>query len=191
MSTAPRPLALLVGGLMLPLSLVGCGGTPFGDALSDSFSGFTNNPDPSLSASPTPAGAAPVGASPVVTSATGKAPGETPPTDQPPGEKPPADSRASVEPGIDPVPTLAAPKAPSSAQPSSPPTAPALYRVTIQLPRADPSAPAEVVTQALRAAGVPFEVEAIERMVPEKPTGDGQTPKPPQPALKPRPAPTP
>jgi hypothetical protein len=41
---------------------------------------------------------------------------------------------------------------------------PAPYRVTIRLPQADPSAPAEVVTRALRAAGVPFEVETIERM---------------------------
>jgi hypothetical protein len=38
------------------------------------------------------------------------------------------------------------------------------YRITLRLPQADPAAPAEVVTQALRAAGVPFEVETIERM---------------------------
>ena len=42
--------------------------------------------------------------------------------------------------------------------------APAPYRVTIKLPAADPSAPAEVVTRALRAAGVSFEVETIERV---------------------------
>jgi len=36
--------------------------------------------------------------------------------------------------------------------------------VTILLPQADAAAPAEVVTQALRAAGVPFEVETIERL---------------------------
>jgi hypothetical protein len=41
---------------------------------------------------------------------------------------------------------------------------PAPYRVTIRLSEADPAAPAEVVTQALRAAGVAFEVETIERM---------------------------
>jgi hypothetical protein len=38
------------------------------------------------------------------------------------------------------------------------------YRLTIRLPSADPSAPAEVVTEALRRAGVPFEVETIERV---------------------------
>lgn len=42
---------------------------------------------------------------------------------------------------------------------------PAPYRVTIKLPAADPSAPAEMVTQALRAAGVSFEVEMIERVL--------------------------
>jgi hypothetical protein len=40
------------------------------------------------------------------------------------------------------------------------------YRVTLRLPRADPAAPAEGLTRALRAAGVPFEVETIERMPP-------------------------
>ena len=36
--------------------------------------------------------------------------------------------------------------------------------MTIKLPAADPSAPAEVLTQALRAAGLAFEVETIERV---------------------------
>ena len=49
---------------------------------------------------------------------------------------------------------------------SSPPSNPVPYRVTLRLPRADPAAPAEVLTRALRAAGVPFEVETIERMAP-------------------------
>ncbi len=44
------------------------------------------------------------------------------------------------------------------------PSAPAPYRVTIKLPAADPSSPAEAVTEALRPAGVAFEVETIERV---------------------------
>ncbi|CAI8163898.1 MAG: Uncharacterised protein [Prochlorococcus marinus str. MIT 9215] len=48
-----------------------------------------------------------------------------------------------------------APLAPISPQP---------YRIIIKLSGADPSAPAEVVTQALRRAGVNFEVETIERV---------------------------
>ncbi|MEI6359682.1 MAG: hypothetical protein WCO50_05060, partial [Synechococcus sp. ELA619] len=47
---------------------------------------------------------------------------------------------------------------------AAPSPAAAPYRVTLKLPGADPSAPAEVVTRALRAAGVPFEVETIERI---------------------------
>ncbi|PWL21563.1 MAG: hypothetical protein DCO99_10960 [Synechococcus sp. XM-24] len=53
------------------------------------------------------------------------------------------------------------PEEPAAPRPSAPP---APYRVTIKLPAADPSAPAEVLTQALRAAGLAFEVEAIERV---------------------------
>ena len=53
------------------------------------------------------------------------------------------------------------PEAPAAPRPSTPP---APYRVTIKLPAADPSAPAEVLTQALRAAGLAFEVETIERV---------------------------
>jgi hypothetical protein len=44
----------------------------------------------------------------------------------------------------------------------APPQAAAPYRVTLRLPQADPAAPAEALTQALRAAGVPFAVERIE-----------------------------
>ncbi|MBM5784665.1 MAG: hypothetical protein FJ076_07455 [Cyanobacteria bacterium K_DeepCast_35m_m1_288] len=48
--------------------------------------------------------------------------------------------------------------------PQAPPLTPAPYRVTIKLPAADPSSPAEAVTDALRQAGVAFEVETIERV---------------------------
>ncbi|MEB3318255.1 MAG: hypothetical protein VKO39_08985 [Cyanobacteriota bacterium] len=56
------------------------------------------------------------------------------------------------------TPLVPAPRTSDSTRPSVP------YRVTLRLPRADPSAPAEAVTQALRAAGIPFEVETIERV---------------------------
>ncbi len=48
--------------------------------------------------------------------------------------------------------------------PVAPSLTPAPYRVTIKLPAADPSSPAEAVTDALRQAGVAFEVETIERV---------------------------
>ena len=40
------------------------------------------------------------------------------------------------------------------------------YRITIRLAEADPSAPAEAVTQSLRSSGVDFMVERVERVVP-------------------------
>ena len=85
---------------------------------------------------------------------------------------PPASAPRTLTPAT-PAPTTAAPARPAANEPPAaatpvPPLAPAVrqapYRVTIRLPLADPSAPAEVVTKALRAAGVPFEVETIERM---------------------------
>ncbi len=44
------------------------------------------------------------------------------------------------------------------------PFVPQPYRITIKLSGANPSAPAETVTRALRKAGVQFEVEMIERV---------------------------
>ncbi len=44
------------------------------------------------------------------------------------------------------------------------PADPRPYRITIRLAAADPAAPAESVTDALRRAGIGFEVETIEKM---------------------------
>ena len=44
------------------------------------------------------------------------------------------------------------------------PQKPVLYRVLLRLPATDPTAPAEALTRALRAANLPFEVETIERV---------------------------
>jgi hypothetical protein len=63
------------------------------------------------------------------------------------------------------------PAAPAAAPAAPRPANPAPYRVTILLPQADPAAPAEVLTRALRTAGVPFEVETIQRTAP------GDTPR--------------
>lgn len=88
---------------------------------------------------------------------------------------PPAQPAQPVSPAPNPVtPTPASPKKaeskpveakPVEAKPAAlNPSKPAPYRITIQLPSADPAAPAEAVTKALRAAGVSFEVEMIERV---------------------------
>ena len=68
------------------------------------------------------------------------------------------------------TPPVTPPGDPSAAPLVKPPANPAPYRVTILLPQADPAAPAEVLTRALRSAGVPFEVETIQRTVPAAPT---------------------
>ena len=144
----PRPSLLLAGTLMLALS--GCSGTPFGDALSGSFS---------RPADPVAQPSAPAPATPQATATSPAAPSPAPKTPAArAGEKPPAAKPAA------------------SAKPAAA-AKPAPYRVTIRLPEADPSAPAEVVTQALRAAGVPFEVETIERMpAAGTPAEDGASP---------------
>ena len=68
-----------------------------------------------------------------------------------PAAKPAAASKPEPKPAKKPATPLA-------------PLTPAPYRVTIKLPAADPSSPAEAVTDALREAGVAFEVETIERV---------------------------
>lgn len=131
---SPRPCLPLAGTLLtLPLLLSACGGTPFGDALSRSFSRAPAAPASPPASAPRPANPAT-----------------------------PAPSPAAPARPAEPLARPAAPAAPVT--PVAPAVRPAPYRVTIRLPLADPSAPAEVVTKALRAAGVPFEVETIERM---------------------------
>lgn len=103
--------------------------------------------------------------------------------------------RATATPAAPAPPVAPGPNRPATAtKPPSAPVAkpitsantlqPAPYRVTIKLPSADPSAPAEVVTQALRAAGVSFEVETIERV-----RGNGSTMTPVAPVVTPAPTP--
>ena len=148
------------GTLLLALLLGGCSGTDFGDRLAGSFS-----------ATPQPPAAAPSGRA--ATPTTNKPPAK--PVDSTPGGKTPNPDAAGQQ-------AVAKPR-----QGQAGLVAPAPYRITIKLPSGDPSAPAEVVTQALRAAGVPFEVEMIER-IQAQPSGTTVTPAPtPQPTPAPRP----
>ncbi len=77
----------------------------------------------------------------------------------------PAKPVPTAKPAVQAKPTVPATTLPAT-KPKNQPSTPSPYRVTIKLPAADPSAPAEVVTEALRAAGVAFEVETIERIPP-------------------------
>ena len=120
--------------LLLAGALAGCQGTPLGDQLSRSFS----DPLPATPASP---------------------PASAPATQAKPAAPAPAAKTEAVAAAPKPAPKPdPAPAAPRRSAPPAP------YRVTIKLPAADPSAPAEVLTQALRAAGLAFEVETIERV---------------------------
>ena len=134
-----RPL--LVG--LLPLLLVGCSSTPLGQQLGASF----DAPPP---AEPKPAAKLEPAIKPV-------------PPQQPKAEEPQADPEPAAE-------ATPAPEPESKAEPeqTAEPRDPQPYRVILRLPSADPSAPAEAVTKALRAAGLPFEVETIERLQPAK-----------------------
>lgn len=138
---------------MLPLLLSGCSGTPFGEALSRSFS---TAPAPS----PPPPRAAPPGPPAIAR----KSPAIARQSPVPDATKPEPPAKPPDAPPVTP------PGAPSAAPLVKPPANPAPYRVTILLPQADPAAPAEVLTRALRSAGVPFEVETIQRTVPAAPT---------------------
>lgn len=91
--------------------------------------------------------------------------------------QPPATSPRPSQPATTPISTeapraepMAEPEPEPSAQVQAAPARPrqplAPYRITIRLAGADPSAPAEAVTQALRTSAVDFMVERIERVVP-------------------------
>ncbi|QNI89445.1 hypothetical protein [Synechococcus sp. ROS8604] len=56
------------------------------------------------------------------------------------------------------------PQEKTNVQPNPIPAEPRPYRITIRLAAADPAAPAESVTDALRRAGISFEVETIEKI---------------------------
>ena len=139
--------------LMLPLallSLAGCSGTRFGDQLSRSFSQSPASPQTGTRPSPASTGSA------TATSQPGSKPGSKASSQAAPTA---VDAKAPAV-AADANTTAAARKPVAPAAPLTP----APYRVTIKLPAADPSSPAEAVTDALRAAGVAFEVETIERV---------------------------
>ncbi|MCP9807847.1 hypothetical protein KBY58_00155 [Cyanobium sp. HWJ4-Hawea] len=137
---AARPLAVITGLLLLS----GCSGSRFGEQLSRSFSA------PTSPATPTTPDLKPPGAA----------------KELPEKPKPAAIPTAPATTVKPPLPVPVKANLPATAPLASAPLAPAPYRVTIKLPSADPSAPAEIVTRALRSAGVSFEVETIERVRP-------------------------
>ena len=136
---------------LLPLGLLqACAGTPVAEQLERSFAVPEANraqaaePMPTVKTSPTVV-------SPSVASPTAERPST-------PEAEPVSLTEATDAP--EPVPQ---PK-PRTVLPQRQPQEP--YRITIRLAGADPAAPAEAVTRALREADVGFAVERIERVEP-------------------------
>ena len=129
---------------LVPLVLLqGCAGTPLAERLEKSFGGQD---------------AAPLTAPDIVVERQAARSVQANPTGSaikdsvsPSTELPEVETSASNPTPSDP---------PSSNQPQEP------YRITIRLSGADPAAPAEAVTRALRNADVSFAVERIERIQP-------------------------
>jgi len=149
-------LALVLGPL-----LVGCANNPIARQLAASFD--TPAPTPAIP----PATGSPTGGTSPAANGQAGAPALVPPSGNAATTSPSPVSPANPnQKGTSTAGPGAKPDAPAKPRAATPTPAPAAapYRVTLKLPGADPSAPAEVVTRALRAAGVPFEVETIERI---------------------------
>ena len=155
-----RPYALWPW-VLLGAALAGCSNTPVGRQLGESFGA-----------------AAPVAAEPAPKAATEAAAAE-------PASAvvtaPEPESKSQPDPKPEPEPVQISQASPQAQQEEAKPAAqaaarpqlePLPYRLVLKLPAVDPSAPAEAVTQALRAAGLPFEVETIER-IKEPPANGG------------------
>jgi hypothetical protein len=147
----PRSLTILI----LASLLAGCSGTPLGEGLSRSFPGPGG---PSAAGTATdPAGDATTdGAAADDSAATGDATAKPAVTAAKPAQRDATATPADA--------TEGKPAKPPPPKPADRGAAAVPYRLVLRLPLADPAAPAEVVTDALRAAGVSFEVETIERL---------------------------
>ena len=142
---------------LLPLVLLqACAGTPLADQLEQSFTTLDGEPQPESGPS---SSTQPDTAVPVIQAAPVDEPVET-------------SARVSGQKDADPVVETSPPETvpPETVSPQPVRTMPrqplAPYRITIRLAGADPAAPAEAVTQALRSSAVDFMVERIERVVP-------------------------
>ena len=137
-------LRLLPGVLLALMLLQACDGTPFGQRLSDSFDDPTAQPSSEDAAQSVQVKPEPVEEAPVETDSVKKDSAKAEPVDTKPVDTKPVEIKADL------------PRAMTGR------TLP--YRITIRLSSADPAAPAEGVTEALRKAGIGFEVETIEKI---------------------------
>jgi len=134
--------------LLLALGLGGCSNTPLGQQLGNSFG-------------PTPESAPGAAAKPLDKQKPADQPKLTPETN-PAGEQKQGGQKQGQQKPVELTKPVLEPKPMAETKPVTP----VPYRVVLRLPMADPSAPAEALTRALRAANLPFEVETIERVSP-------------------------
>ena len=145
-------LRLIPAVLLALMAVQACDGTPFGQQLSDSFDGASSespsgNPPPSVQSKVESVKEEPV------------EPASVPASVQEDSGKEDSVKEDSVKAEAAENRTM---KTETSPQPSTigrrlP------YRITLRLFSADPAAPAEEVTKALRKAGIGFEVDTIEK----------------------------
>lgn len=148
-------MALRRVGLWIPVLLVlqACSTTPFGRQLAESFDPPPAPPAATANAQPQQETVEDTAAATAKPDGTAKQDGSA----KPDGTAKPAKTQEPAQ--------------PSTAKPQP-------YRITIRLSGADPAAPAELVTRSLREAGIPFEVETIERISPAGGAASGETPSP-------------
>ena len=151
-------LRLLPGVLLALMLLQACDGTPFGQRLSDSFDDPTSQPAAEDAPRPVQAKAE---------QGTTESETDKPEKDKPVKADPVADS-GQEDPGTADSLDSKAVNSQAGVAEANPPRATSgrtlPYRITIRLSSADPAAPAEGVTEALRKAGIGFEVETIEKI---------------------------
>ena len=141
---------------LLPVGLLqACAGTPVAEQLERSFA--VPEARPAQASAPVPV----VKTSPAVVSPSVASPSVASPTAE--GLSTPAAEAVSLPEATDAPDPVPQPK-PRTVSSQRLPQAPAPYRITIRLAGADPAAPAEAVTRALREADVGFAVERIERV---------------------------
>ncbi|MDC0256853.1 hypothetical protein OAK25_01720 [Synechococcus sp. AH-551-P10] len=146
--------------LLMPLllALQACSGTTFGQKLADSFdspptpAAAQQTPNSKLKQEPDSALKEPAKAEGEGVQDKTTSDSDAEPTD-PSEPQTPKQALTNVQPAKK-----------ESATIRSQPAAPRPYRITIRLAAADPAAPAESVTDALRRAGIGFEVETIEKI---------------------------
>ncbi len=146
-------LKLLPAALLALMAVQACDGTPFGQQLSDSFDGSSSesssgNPPPSVQSK-----VESVKEEPIERVSVNEASGKEASGKEVSGKEATVKAEAAESETLK---TEATPQPSTSARRLP-------YRITLRLFSADPAAPAEGVTKALRKAGIGFEVETIEK----------------------------